>query len=247
MSFSSTFRRPLLWALPAAVIFGACSKKDEPAAPAPDQANVLFVHAAPGANVAVKFLADDVQKAELAYGANSTYQTVLAGTGRTVKVNAGTTTAVTKTVDFVKGQSYTFFAYTPAAGTGVDGLLLADDLTAPGAGTAKVRVVHLASGAPSPVRLSQSTVAGPVDVPNASAAFGAGSPLVSVPAGSYNLLITAGTPSVTVLSVGDGTGTGTGTKNYEAGKIYTVLVRGNGLATNFDPVLQPKAVVIANN
>ena len=250
MKTSFIFRRALQAILPATLLLAACSKSDSPAPAAPDQGNVLFFHAAPGANIAVKFLADDVEKAQLAYGATSSYQTVLAGTGRTFKVNVASSgsTAFTKTGDVAKGQSYSFFAFTPATGSGADGLLVSDDLTAPTTGNAKIRIVHLASGTSTPVHLSQSTVAGPVDVANTAASFGvAGPAFVQIPSGSYNLLVTAGTPSTTVLSVGDGTGTGTGTKNYESGKIYTIVVYGNGLATNFDPTLRPKAVVIAHN
>jgi hypothetical protein len=75
---------------------------------------------------------------------------------------------------------------------------------------------------------------------------------VEINAGPANLLITTGTSPTgsTVGAVGDGTGTGTGatgtgTKNYEAGKIYTIVVRGTaGLP---DPARQPKAFIIQNN
>jgi hypothetical protein len=50
---------------------------------------------------------------------------------------------------------------------------------------------------------------------------------------------------VPVATVGDGTGTGTGTKNYEAGRIYTVVVR--GIANSLDPNLQTKATLIQHN
>lgn len=238
--------------LPAALLIAGCSKDDKPApTPAPDQARIVFVHAAPSANIAVKFLVDDSEKGQVAYGANTGYQSVLAGTARSVKVNVASsgTNALTQTIAVGKDLSYSFFAYTPAAGIGVAGVLIPDDLTVPASGSAKVRVVHLAPGAPATVRLSQSTIAGAVDLPGASATFGGASQFITIPAGPYNLLVTAGSPSTTLLNVGNGTGTGlaTETKTYESGKIYTVAVWGNSLPTNLDPALQPRAVVIVHN
>lgn len=247
--FANVLPRTFLAALlPAAVAFSSCGNDDDnKPTPAPDQGNVLISHAAASANVQVTALADDKQVGQLNYGQSSGYLKVNAGSSVNFKINnSAGQTAATQVIPVVKDQNYSVFAYAPTATT-VGLLPVADDLTAPAAGQAKVRVVHLALGAPTPVKLSQQTVAGATDVPGVSAAFGGFSSFVSIPANTYNLLITTGTSSTTVVAVGDGTGTGTATatKNYESGKIYTIVVR--GIASSIDPALQPRAVVIQNN
>jgi hypothetical protein len=88
---------------------------------------------------------------------------------------------------------------------------------------------------------------GTVDIiPNV--AFGSASSFVEITPGTYNLSVSTGSglTAGTEASVGDGSGSGTGTKAYEAGKIYTVVLRGiksASVATD----LRTKAIVITNN
>ncbi|UOQ72533.1 hypothetical protein [Hymenobacter cellulosilyticus] len=60
-----------------------------------------------------------------------------------------------------------------------------------------------------------------------------------------NLAVSAGNPSLPIYQVGDGSGSGTGTKTYEAGKIYSVIVRGD--VNNLDPERKPKAFLLQHN
>lgn len=248
-TLTSLFRPAvLLAALPAVLAFSACSNDDDDnSTPTPDQGKVLISHAAASANIPVKALVNDTEVAQLTYSQTTNgYLNVNAGSP-TLKINnSANQTAATQQVTIAKDQNYSVFAYAPTATT-VGLAAFTDDLTAPASGQAKVRIVHLALNAPTPVKLSQLTVAGATDVPNASAVFGAASAFVSIPATSYNLLVTTGSASTPVVVVGDGTGNSspTASKNYEAGKIYTVVVR--GIAGNLDPALQPKAVVIQHN
>lgn len=247
MKTLTSFLRPaaLLTLLPAALAFTACSNDDDDVT-TPDQGNVLISHAAASANVQVTALADDKQVGQLNYGQSSGYVKVNAG-NPTLKINnSAGQTAASQAVAIGRDQNYSLFAYAPTATT-VGLLPVTDDLTAPASGQAKVRVVHLALGAPTTVKLSQQTVAGATDVPGVSATFGAASNFASIPAGTYNLLVTSGATSTPLVAVGDGTGSGsaTATKNYESGKIYTVVVR--GITTSIDPALQTKAVIIQNN
>ena len=265
MKTSHILRRTALALLPAALLLSACGKKDTPApTPVPDTGRINNYHMAASANVDLKFLFDEAEKANLSYGGNSGYQSVNAGS-RVLKVNVATsgTTATTQTVTVAKDKSYSYFAYANS-GSSVAGLFVTDDLTAPGTAAgvqqAKIRLVHLAQGAAEPLKISSSSIGGLVDVPGIIVRF-AGSALaptdpatvtvgfsnfVDVPPGTYNLAITSGSPSISVASVGDGSGSGTGTKMYEAGKIYTIVYRGinNALLV---PALQPKAVLIQNN
>ncbi|MBD2766967.1 DUF4397 domain-containing protein [Hymenobacter sp. BT664] len=267
MTTAFVLRRAFQAVLPATLLLAACGKDDKPADPVPvvDQGRIKVHHAAASANVPVKFLFDDVEKATLSYELNSSYsgyQAVNTGS-RSIKVNvaASGTTATSQNVTVEKDRNYSYFAYANS-GSGVAGLFIPDDLTPPASGKAKIRLVHLAQGTSNPLKLSSESIAGLIDVnninvvvanytpippattPPAGSTVGASS-FVEIPAGPYNIAITYGSPSVAVTHVGDGSGSGTGTKNYEAGKIYTVVFRGSSAL--LDPALQPKAVVISNN
>lgn len=247
--FTPLSRWLLLAALPAALLTTACGKddKDETPAPVVDKGKVLFSHSAASANVRVKALVGDTEVGQLDYGQSSGYYDVTAGS-QTFKVNVASSnvTAAQQTVTVEKDKNYSVFAY-PTSATAVALLTTTDDLTAPASGQAKIRLVHAVLSGPSTVKLSQMTAAGTVDIANASTGFAAASGFVSIPAGSYNLLVTTGTASTPVAYVGDGSGSGstTSTKNYEAGKIYTVVVR--GLVGSLDPNLGVKAAVIQHN
>lgn len=242
-------RAALLAALPAAVlVFSACSNGDDDTPPAPEQGRVLISHAAAVSSVPVTAFANDQQIGQLNYGQSSGYINVNAGAA-TVRINSGTQALASQTLTIAKDQSYSVFAYSPSATIGSNPALLAlpDDLSAPAAGQAKVRVVHLALNAPTPVRLTApSALPGtPGTDITTDVAFGAASAFVPVNAGPLNLSVTAGSPRTQVQVVGDGN-TGTGTKNYEAGKIYTVLVRGIA-GTGIPNAQQVQAVIIQNN
>ncbi|HEX8424835.1 DUF4397 domain-containing protein [Hymenobacter sp.] len=247
-SFSTLFHRSFLFvALPAALAFSSCGD-DNPAAPA--QGKVLISHAAASALVQVTAFVNDQQVGQLNYGQNSSYLTVNAGSP-TFRINNGSQVITTQALTIEGNQNYSVFAYSPTAAVGSVALLsITDDLALPAAGQAKVRLVHLAVGAPSPVRLTlPSPLPGGAGTDITSdVAFGTASSFVALNAGApLNLTITAnGTPRTQVLVVGDGTGSGTGTKTFEAGKIYTVVVR--GIAGAGVPAAQEaKAVIIQNN
>ncbi|WP_167855438.1 DUF4397 domain-containing protein [Hymenobacter fodinae] len=241
-------RSVLFAALPAALAFSSCSDDDK-SDPTPEQGRVLLIHAAPSANARVKVLANDKELGQLDYGQLSNYVSATTGT-TTLKINDASSnqTVVTKQATIEKDKSYSVFAYSPSTALGsADAIVVSDDLTAPAAGKAKIRLVHLGLGSPSPVSLSQPAALGTVDIiPNV--AFGSASSFVEITPGTYNLAVSTGTglTAATEASVGDGSGSGTGTKTYDAGKIYTVLVRGiksSSVATD----LRTKAIVITNN
>lgn len=249
LPFNHLGRLLMLAAVPAALLT-ACGNDDDnpPPTPVPDKGKVLVSHAAASANLRVKALVNDTEVGQLDYGQSSNYLDVNAGS-QTLKINVASsnTTAAQQGLTIEKDKNYSVFAY-PASSTTVGLLPITDDLAAPASGQAKIRIVHLVLGGPTAVKLSQSTVAGPVDIAGASAGFPTASAFVGVPSGSYNLAVTTtatGGVTTTVATVGDGSGSGTGSKNYEAGKIYTVVVR--GISGSLDPALQPKAVIVQNN
>ncbi|OGX83445.1 hypothetical protein BEN47_03940 [Hymenobacter lapidarius] len=239
--------------LPATLLLAACSKEDEPAAPAPDRGKVLISHSAAAANTQITAFIADQQVGQLNYGQATAYLDVNAGTP-TLRINNGSQAVASQAITVAKNQNYSVFAFSPTGTIGSAALLtVSDDLTAPATGTVKVRVVHLAVGAPSPVQL---TVPNPVPGANGTdvsgdVAFGAASGFRTLTAGTINLTVTAAGatpagPRTQVLAVGDGSGTGTGTKNYEAGKIYSIVLR--GIAGGAVPAAQqPQAVILQHN
>lgn len=249
MEKSFILRRALQVMLPATLLLASCGKKDEPAAAAPDKGRVLITHAAAAANTQITAFVADGQVAQLNYGQSSTYQTVNAG-APTLRINNGTQVVASQALTVGKDQNYSVFVYSPAATIGSAALLTApDDLTAPPTGQFKVRFVHLGVGAASPLRLTVASA-----VPSAPGTditpdipFGTTSGFVNLTAGTVNLNITSGgTPRTQVMAVGDGAGAGTGTKNYENGKIYTILLRGIE-GTGVPTAQQKQTVIIQNN
>lgn len=220
-------RRVCQLLLPATLLLSACGKKDTPApTPAPDQGKVAFVNAASHVStITLKFLVDNSEKASLAYGASSGYQSFGVG-NRSVQVTSGSQVALTQAITIDKDKNYTFAA-TPAATTAsVGGILFTDDLTAPSSGKARIRVINLGQNLTTPVRLAQVTAVagGGIIVPDV--ASNAASPFIEfIPGNNYSLFISDNANNL-LVSLGDGSGSGTGTKNFEAGKIYTVVLSG---------------------
>ncbi|MDF7813078.1 DUF4397 domain-containing protein [Hymenobacter sp. YC55] len=243
-SLSTLFRRFLLFfTWPAALVFTSCGDDD---LASPDQGRVLITHAAASANVKMKALVDNNEIGQLDYGKSSFYLNVNAGTPTfKISVASNGNEVASQAVTIASNQYYSVFAYAPTSQT-VGLVSFPDDLTAPASGKAKIRIVHLGQGAPTSVKLS-TTVPAVADIPSTETQFGNASPFVEILPGSYNLAVTSGSSSATVTNVGDGTGSGSvGNKAYEAGKIYTVVVRGVN-STLLDPTLQPRAVIIQNN
>jgi len=235
-------------ALPAALTFSSCDDDDTEA---PQQGKVLISHAAATSGVRVKALVNDREVSQLNYGQTSSYINVNTGAA-TLKVNVASSnqTILSPALTIEKDKAYSAFAYSPTSALGsAAALVVPDDLTAPPAGKAKIRLVHLGVDAPTPVSLSSpSPTVGTTDIV-ANVAFGTASPFVELNPGPYNLAISTGSGigGVVRLSVGDGTGNSPNTtRNYVAGKIYTVLVRGIS-SPSISQEFQLKAVVIENN
>ncbi|TGE19937.1 DUF4397 domain-containing protein [Hymenobacter elongatus] len=214
-------------ALPAALVLAGCGKDDESPAPAPDQANVLTVHAAANnSTLPIKSTIGDRESANVSYGANSGYRKVLTGS-LPVKVTiaaAGGATLTSGTQTLAKDRYYSYFVYSAvgqATNTSAN-LWVEDDLTVPTTG-AKVRLVHVGQGLVSPLGLSRPDGSGmlvPVVTPISS---GAASAFVAIPSGtaSYNL-VNATNNTIVPLA-----GASVLATNFAAGKIYTIVVRGS--------------------
>lgn len=176
-------------------------------------AKVLVTHASPN-GPGVDLLIDDskINTSALNFPSNTGYLQVESGT-RNIKVNvSGTTTSVIAAdLSFDVDKSYSIFAIDSVAK--ISPLVLTDDLTAPAAGKAHVRFIHLSPNAP----------AVDVAVTGGSVLFGGKSfkdytAFTPLDAGTYNLEVrVAGTSTVALPLPGI---------VLEAGKIYTVFAKG---------------------
>lgn len=196
--------------LTSLTLMTSCKKDEE----AKTYANVLVTHASPNAP-GVDLLVDGSKQnsAALTFPNNTGYLKVESGT-RNIKVNVtGTsTTVIEANLDLAKDQSYSVFAVDSVSK--ISAVVLADDLTAPAAGKAHVRFVHLSPNAPA----VDVAVAGGGAVVFGNKAFKEYTAFTPLDAGSYNLEVrVAGTQTVALTLP---------TITLESGKIYTVFAKG---------------------
>jgi hypothetical protein len=190
------------------VLVSSCKKEEH------SHSNVMVVHASPDAP-GVDLLVDDSKQnsAALGFPSNTGYLEVESGT-RNIKVNvSGTTTTVIEAdLMFTKDMSYSIFAVDSVST--ISPLVLTDDLTAPAAGKAHVRFVHLSPDAPA----VDVAVASSGAVVFGNKAFKEYTAFTPLDAGNYNLDVrVAGTTTVALVLP---------TITLEAGKIYTVFAKG---------------------
>jgi hypothetical protein len=211
---NSKFLKMSFFALAVATLsFTSCGDKDEPTPVVTETTNVRVIHASPDAP-GVDVLVDDVKvnTAALTFPNSTDYLKVKVGK-RGVKVNAsGTTnTVINASLDILSGKNYSVFAGDVLAKIGA--VVLEDDLTAPAAGKAHVRFVHLSPDAPA---VDIAARGGAVVFPNV--AFKGSTKFTPLDAGSYNLDVrVAGTTNVALALPAI---------TLEAGKIYTVFAKG---------------------
>jgi hypothetical protein len=192
------------------------------------QAQVRVAHLAPDApNVDVYVNGEPVPALQsVPYATISEYLPLPAGTQQITVYAAGDTSkpVIDTPVDLTPGYAYTV----AAVGLVADGSLTAevyqDDLRAPSAGNAKVRVVHA------------SPDAGPVDVvPRGGAplvsslTFPDASPYAEVPAGAYTLDVNAAGTDDTVLTVPDAA--------LASGGVFSAFAIGTVYADSLDVLL----------
>jgi len=140
-----------------------------------------------------------------------------------VDAPAGSTPLLTGTLDANGDQAYTLAALGSKASPRVQ--VIADDLRAPAAGKAKVRLLAASTAAQ---RVTVTAAGGPTLAEGAQ--FGQPTGYAAVPAGSWSLKVYGSSPSRGSAMRTTNT---TGTVSLDAGNVYTVLVLdqegGNGL------------------
>jgi hypothetical protein len=178
----------------------------------PATSNVKVVHASPDAP-AVDLLVDNVLAGTgLTYPNNTSYLNLTSGT-KNIKVNvSGTsTTAIEADVLFNANKDYSVYAVDVVSN--ISALVLEDDLTAPVAGKAHVRFIHLSPNAPAvDITLTDGTVI------FGNKSFKEFTPFTPLDAGSYDLQVRVAGTSTVALDLG--------TITIENGNIYTVFAKG---------------------
>ncbi|HQF27927.1 MAG TPA: DUF4397 domain-containing protein [Bacteroidia bacterium] len=204
-------------ALAAAVImtsFSSCKDDDDDTAtPTTGTAKMMVVHASPDAPGVDLYVAGSKVNTDPVEFLDATgYLSVTEGT-RNVKVNvAGTsTTVINADLPFTKNVNYTLFAVDSVSKLST--VRLTDDLTAPAAGKAHVRFVHLSPNAPA---VDVAVTGGAVVFANKS--FKQATDFTPLDAGTYNLEVRVAGTSTVALDLDPITLT--------AGKIYTVYAGG---------------------
>lgn len=202
-------------------LLGLTRQAGTPKLELPDNRTLVRVmHASPDAPAVDVLVNGSVALPSVTYPTNSGYLPL--GSGATnLKVNlAGTaTTALNADLTLVPTQTHSIYAVGFAAG--LQSLVVADDLRAPAAGKAKLRVIHA------------SPDAGNVDVlVNGSTA------LTNVPfkaAASY-LVVDAGAYTVKLNAAGTATTALTADVTLAAGKIYTAIAIGSTASGAANPL-----------
>jgi hypothetical protein len=176
-----------------------------------NQGYLRVMHASPN-TPAVDVLADgSVVLPSVAYPVNSAYLPVNPKT-YALKVNvAGTAnTAISASLPVTKAQAQSVYAVNFLSS--VEPLVVADDLTPPAAGKAKLRVIHASPDAGSVDVLVNGTIVLP-NVP-----FKAAAAYLTVDAGTYTVKLNAAGTATTALSA---------PVTLVAGKIYTAIAIGS--------------------
>ncbi len=228
-------------AIAAVAVFGAACAEGVPTGGVAftgsiNDASVRLINALTAAQ-ALDFVVDGVVASSgTPFGAASPYIGVSAGSHRLqARGSSSGTTLVDFTRDLTSGGS---FSMIPAPGLNQFGALFIPDDPSPAVGRVKLRGINL-SAATGPVAIY---VTGPTDEISSATpvipalAFGAASPYVTVPPGSYRIRLTpVGAPS-TILA-------DTGNIILSTGSVRTLLVTdapGGGLPTTL-------SVIVDNN
>jgi hypothetical protein len=190
-----------------------CNSDDTTVAPGPaGSGQVLVIHASPDAPAVDLLVNNTVVASGLMFPNNTGYLAVPAGTPNVkVRVAGTTATVIDANLPITANTSYTVIAADSVARLAP--VVLTDNLSAPAAGKAHVRFVHLSPNAPA---VDIALRGGAVVFSNT--AFKASTPFTPLDAGTYNLEVRVAGTSTVVLSLPNTT--------FAEGGIYTVFAKG---------------------
>ncbi len=186
------------------------SADDEPA-------RLRLVHAAPATGAIDFFIDFDLFARDVAFGEASPYTEWRAGL-RLLEARAtqGAPVSISREVLLEAGLAYTFVVADAVGSAPI--ALLQDDRTAPGAGQARLRVVHAAPRAQALSVVAVPDAGGPPVLDVASLGYGQATTQANVAVGTYELTVAAT----------DGGGAESSTLTLEVGRRYLVVVAHRG-------------------
>lgn len=198
----------------ALLSLGACSD-DDPVSPTP-KGRVRVVHAITGVAATDVLFGTDMQKADLAFkGVHENAATPVGNA--TIKVRKANATADLVSVGQAveNGKAYTIIAFGTEAAP--QSLALGEDLAAPAAGKAKVRVAHAAAaqGAVDVYVLGDGDDIDDAEPTKANLAMKAASDYAVVDGGTYDVILTTPGTKTAVLTIAD--------VQLAAGKVVTLV------------------------
>lgn len=210
---SLKFMAMLMISLSTLFSISACSDDDDDTTAAPSQGSIMVIHASPDAP-AVDILVNDnvVNTADLEFPDHIGYLKANAGTNN-IKVNVANTSTTVIDADLTIAANTNYSVFAIDSVSNIAPLVLTDDLSAPAAGKAHVRFVHLSPNAPA---VDVAVTGGGVVFGNK--VFTDATAFTPLDANTYNLEVRlAGTPTVVLPLPGI---------VLTAGKIYTVFAKG---------------------
>lgn len=197
----------------AALFFASCDKKED------DTSNLMIVNASPNGGSVDASANGSVIVTNLAYPSNSGYKAVASGTTNIIVTQSGTTNQILNGTLAMSADSY-YTLYVIDSAHERKATYTQDDLSAPSSGKAKVRLLHLSPNSPN----VDVTING-----NSSAAFNSrGYNDIASNASFFNFTeVDAAGLNLQVKLTGTSTVLATiPTINLQAGKIYTLIIRG---------------------
>ena len=142
----------LVLATTVSLVAGGCGNDTTEPPVDTGEAEVLFMQAAPAAGEADLFVNGSEIHSDIAFGdASDGYEEMDAGSQQVRILENGSISRllVDKSIDFTKDEHYTIFAVNDSAGTEFDAVVFKDDLSAPAAGKAHIRLANLVPDGPS--------------------------------------------------------------------------------------------------
>ncbi len=226
-SFYSRTYRFLIWAIVIATISSCKSVSTA-------TTSVQVINASPDAGPVNFYLSGTLKtSAPVAYGNSLGYFSTIAGnqTGE-VKASSSSYTLVTAPVGLASSVNYSIFISGLASANTVNFVAAQDNLITPAPGNAKIRFVHLVSGAPRVNLLANSIVL------FSFKEYKSVSDYTEITAGTYSIsTINADIAGIVVTNAFNQT--------FENGRIYTVYLKGT-IGATID-ALKPNLGVMRNN
>lgn len=203
------------------LLFSSCTKTETEAS-----ASIMFINASPNSNNIDASVGGSVVASNIGYPNNSGYKTVATGTQNIKVTQTGSSTEVLNgSLNLESGAYYSFYVVDSSHER--KGTVVRDDLSAPSAGKAKIRVLHLAPDAPALNISITGSGTSAINMNNRSfndvSSNASVATFTEVDAAGLNITVRNASTSATIISFP--------VPALTAGKIYTFIIKGFPLGT----------------